>query len=283
MDNPVKLIITDADDTLYAWRTSYVSSVRKALGFLAGRCTAGIDEMLKAAGEINRQLHEVEDIPGLMEGLQERFSLTKAEAKQAEAVYYENFLSEVRSSCSSRPFLHMAFQAGLPVVVVSESMLAPLQAKLRACRIDHLIEAVWCRGSGQSNGFFHTIPRFTKPDPDVLLSICREMNVLPHEVLYIGDSIAKDMVVPTQLGMRTAWCRVYEENETFRDMLTLSNWSQDDIAAQHALLADWKEMDGRPSLICYEHSQLRRALGAAGQRLYAGSHLIYDRIHLSDL
>lgn len=46
-----------------------------------------------------------------------------------------------------------------------------------------------------------------KPNPKLYRYALGEMNLLPAEVMFVGDNLAHDIVPPKALGMHTAWAR----------------------------------------------------------------------------
>lgn len=46
---------------------------------------------------------------------------------------------------------------------------------------------------------------WSKPDVRIFELLCEKMNVLPSEVVFVGDTIASDIVGAKNAGMRTIW------------------------------------------------------------------------------
>ncbi len=46
---------------------------------------------------------------------------------------------------------------------------------------------------------------WSKPDVRIFELLCEKMNVLPSEVVFVGDTIASDIVGAKKAGMRTIW------------------------------------------------------------------------------
>ena len=44
-----------------------------------------------------------------------------------------------------------------------------------------------------------------KPDPDVLLEICHTEGVQTYDAAYVGDSIARDMLMAKRAGVFAIW------------------------------------------------------------------------------
>jgi phosphoglycolate phosphatase len=55
-----------------------------------------------------------------------------------------------------------------------------------------------------------------KPEPDMVLKVCKDLNVTPHEVIYIGDS-EPDIIVSKRIGMdHIAVSYGYRDNELLK-------------------------------------------------------------------
>jgi phosphoglycolate phosphatase-like HAD superfamily hydrolase len=61
--------------------------------------------------------------------------------------------------------------------------------------------------------------RDRKPNPHVLLDICREYGRSPDEVIYVGDSLTRDVYMAKRAGVTSAWA---EYGTTNRFSMALS-------------------------------------------------------------
>jgi FMN phosphatase YigB (HAD superfamily) len=92
---------------------------------------------------------------------------------------------------------------------------------------------------------FRTEHRFTplgdlKPNPDILLSILRSVNVPVEQVAYIGDSLHKDIWMAQQAGVIDALAAygAAQHQEAYALLRKVSHWPETDVEREKTLLAD---------------------------------------------
>jgi phosphoglycolate phosphatase len=76
-----------------------------------------------------------------------------------------------------------------------------------------------------------------KPDPDVLLEICRDQGIDPEDTAYVGDSIARDIFMARTAGVLAIWAK-YGASPTRRDyerLVRISHWTAADVAREREL------------------------------------------------
>lgn len=74
-------------------------------------------------------------------------------------------------------------------------------------------------------------PLKRKPNPDIVLSICKEFGVEPDRCAYVGDSLQRDIVMAKQAGVCAVWAR-YGTNHSadhWRRVLRVSHWTANDV------------------------------------------------------
>ena len=70
-----------------------------------------------------------------------------------------------------------------------------------------------------------------KPNPDLLLDICKTQNVDVSQAIYIGDSLTRDVAMAKEAGITAVWAKYGKDyQQTAWDQLVkITHWSQDDI------------------------------------------------------
>jgi phosphoglycolate phosphatase len=66
-----------------------------------------------------------------------------------------------------------------------------------------------------------------KPDPIVLLEICAREGYAPENSAYVGDSIARDILMAKQAGVFAIWAAYGAEHDpvVFNDLVRISHWT----------------------------------------------------------
>jgi phosphoglycolate phosphatase len=75
-----------------------------------------------------------------------------------------------------------------------------------------------------------------KPDPRVLRDISRDTQTPLNKILYVGDSIVRDIGMAKEAGAWAAWAKYGTEfaPEHWRTLVRVTHWSPDDIARSEA-------------------------------------------------
>jgi phosphoglycolate phosphatase len=71
-----------------------------------------------------------------------------------------------------------------------------------------------------------------KPDPQVLLDICRDYDVPVDATLYVGDSISRDIGMARAAGVWSAWAKygTMYDPAYWRTLVRVTHWTADDVA-----------------------------------------------------
>jgi putative hydrolase of the HAD superfamily len=100
----------------------------------------------------------------------------------------------------------------------------PIERKLEALGVDDLIDFSACT---EDSGYL-------KPHAAPFLLVCRELEVLPSQVLYVGDSCRKDMVGAARVRMKTCLIAPKARRRRQRDRLEKACPEADIICADYA-------------------------------------------------
>jgi phosphoglycolate phosphatase-like HAD superfamily hydrolase len=88
-----------------------------------------------------------------------------------------------------------------------------------------------------------------KPDPSVLLEICAREGVAAHDVGYVGDSIARDILMAKRAGVFSIWAQYGAEHdsETYAKLVRISHWTSDEVTKELRLREEAKSI--RPDYV----------------------------------
>lgn len=80
-------------------------------------------------------------------------------------------------------------------------------------------------------------PAERKPNPAVLLDICRREGFSVRECLYIGDSLVRDVAMAKQAGVRAVWARygTKHDPELWNLLVAVTHWSVEDVQREAKL------------------------------------------------
>lgn len=88
-----------------------------------------------------------------------------------------------------------------------------------------------------------------KPDASVLLEICAREDVVPEYTAYVGDSVARDMLMAKRAGVFSIWAAygAQHDPELYRKLVRISHWTADEVAREQRLQEEAKNI--RPDYV----------------------------------
>ena len=150
--------------------------------------------------------------------------------------------------------LDILFSTEMSIVAHTESKLHAVVDRLRRLDLIKYFDKVFCRERGDSNHpdqdaaewWFEEFPmekvvelshHQRKPDPTVLLEICNTMNVSPSDTVYVGDSIAHDIMMANEAGVFSIWTAYGTERDPsdWDKLVRITHWTQEDVAREKQL------------------------------------------------
>lgn len=91
-----------------------------------------------------------------------------------------------------------------------------------------------------------------KPNPDVLKEICDREGVPKNDCVYVGDSVARDIMMAKELGIKAVWAQ-YGTNfsqEQYSKLVRVTHWKSEDVAREKVLKT--KAASVRPDFVLNE-------------------------------
>lgn len=87
-----------------------------------------------------------------------------------------------------------------------------------------------------------------KPNPALLLDICRRQGVPAEEAVYVGDSLTRDMSMAKNAGLRAVWAEygTNYDRALWSRLVRVTHWSDDDVAREAQLREIYKDV--RPDM-----------------------------------
>jgi FMN phosphatase YigB (HAD superfamily) len=264
------LLITDLDNTLWDWFDIWYRSFTALLAEVVRKSGVPQDTLegeIRAVHQKHRTseyalllqelpslqaLHPGEDIPKLYnDAVHAHRSARKAAAKLYPGV--QETLEQVRA-------------AGAVVVGYTESMAFYTSDRLRRTGLDHVLDVLYSAPDHDfpagltpaqlrkyEDGHYefdrtvhkHTPKGKIKPDPELLAKIVADMGARPSEVVYVGDSLMKDVSMARAVGVIDVWAKYGESHrrEGYDLLRRVSHWTLADVEREKNL----KKEDVQPS------------------------------------
>ncbi len=287
-----RLLITDLDNTLYDWVTYFARSLQAMVDELVVLLDADKERILDEIQANNRQLGTVEqpfsvfDLPLV----RRRFGdATPGELKADLDSALHAFNSERRRTlhlyAGVSETLERISDAGVVIVGHTEASLANAYYRLLRLGVVPFIRRLYVLESEPVShpepkrqaelqpppGLVVEVPRAErKPNPVLLLDICRREGIDPSDSIYVGDSRTKDIFMAKQAGVTAAWAKygTSYSSEDWATVVRITNWTADDVKAE-AELRD-TAAGATPDLVLASFEELLPVFGLERKLLDSG-------------
>jgi phosphoglycolate phosphatase len=262
----IRAVVTDMDNTLYSWVDYIVPSLEAMVGSLC--TTTGFPRI--------RVVQALKEVYERYESNEYPFAIQESSLYAAFHYDFESFhnlvITPAREAFRSarhkylRPYAHVLEtltelkRAGIPVVALTDAPRNPAERRVASMKLDEHLGAVYTlpafpfpdTGVGKdviererAGGVklacpVYELPREQeKPDPRGLQRICADLGVPPSEVMFVGDSLVKDVPLAQAVGTIDAWAEygTYVSAE-YRERLAV-------ISAASATRRHLQHADGR--------------------------------------
>lgn len=258
--NP-RLLVCDLDNTLYDWVGYFVPAFYAMVDEVVRLTNCDREQLLDDFREVHRRHHDSEHPFSLLETqtIRTRFS-GKSEKEIAQILdpAFHAFNSRRKQSLKLYPGVRAGLDAlvrdGVILVAHTESKLFAVVDRLRRLELTEYFRRIYCRerpnskhpnpdiGVSWLQDFpMHKVVELShhqrKPGPDVLLEICRKEGVLPNQASYVGDSMARDMLMAKQANVCAIWAKygASHRESDYDKLVRISHWTEDDVKREKTL------------------------------------------------
>ena len=247
----VKLLITDLDDTLYSWLGFYIPvvySMAKEVAFLTG---IDKEKLLDEYKSIHQEKGTVEypfatihlqSVKDYYQGKSEK------EIKELLRPAFDEF-NRVRSEKlhlfpGVRETLQALREKGVRIIGFTDSGELNGFFRLQQLGISDLFEKIYVTNYEYKlpdhvvkDGRIHEAKN-GKPDPELLEQIIEDAGVDKTEVIYVGDSLTKDIYMAYKAGVRSIQCKHpvdFDASDYYQKLVRISSWTKADFEKEAKL------------------------------------------------
>ena len=227
-----RAVVTDLDNTLYSWVDYIVPSLEAMVASLAGttgRPRIDIVQSLKAVysrRESNEYPFAIQE-SALFHPYRADFdSFDALVLRPAQRAFAEARRRTLHPYPGVREALAELRRAGVKVVALTDAPRNAVENRVRLLGLDGLLDALYAlrgyqlpanvtpeiRRRDQAGHYRLKSTRVVelplaaeKPDPRGLRRILRDLRLSPAQVLYVGDSVKKDMALAAAVGVDGVW------------------------------------------------------------------------------
>jgi len=261
---PKKMLVCDLDNTLYDWVGYFVPSFNAMVEAALPIIGCDREQLLDDLREVHQRHHDSEQPFALIETsiVQRQFAgMSLPEMAKALDPAFHAFNSmrkkTLRLNLGVMEGLSSLHRAGIILVAHTESRLYGAFDRLLRLGILRYFRKVYCRerpvsvhpNEAASAAWLNQVPmdlvrelahHQVKPDPDVLLEICRTEGVETSDTAYVGDSVARDILMAKRAGVFAIWAEygAKHDRSLYADLVRVTHWTPDEVAREERLRAE---------------------------------------------
>lgn len=263
-----QLLVCDLDNTLYDWVGYFVPSFYAMVDNVVRITGCDREKLLDDFRDVHQRhgdseqpfaLLETQLIKDLFKG-QSLESMTRV-LDPAFHAFNSARKQNLKLHAHVREALELINASDIKIVAHTESKLYGVVDRLNRLGLFPYFARVYCRERSQSS---HPIPQMgmewleripagkvvelshhqTKPDPNVLLEICAREGAERETVAYVGDSIARDILMAKRANVRSIWAAygAQHDPELYKKLVRISHWTADEVAREISLKEEAKNI-----------------------------------------
>lgn len=257
MKRKVSVLITDLDNTLYDWVEMWYRSFSAMLRVLVEQSGIPQETLEREIRQVFQE-HGTSEYAFLVEELP---SLQRQHPGQDIVQLYQPAIHAYRAARDEALRLYPAVletlraikDQGSLIVAYTESMAFYTAYRMRHLGLDGPIDYLYLppdhelpagRDRQESNGLKATILRYTptdasKPDPSILRKIIEDLGVTPDRVVYVGDSLMKDITMAHEVRIFSALANYGEaqHRQEYELLRRVTHWTDEDVAREREIMS----------------------------------------------
>ena len=245
----IKLLVTDLDDTLYSWLGFFVPAFYAMAEEVAAITHVDFSVILSEYKMIHQLTGSVEtpfatlQLPSVKRAFPD---MTEEQMKEQLDSAFHRFYSvrkrQLKLFPGVRETLEEIYNSGIRIVGYTESASENGVYRLRQLNIESYFSRIYVSNSWKSQGKEKSllisekakVVTGKKPNVNVLRQIVADQNTTPNSVLYIGDSLTKDIFMAKQLGVK---CVLFSnpagmDPGFYEKLVAISSWTQVDFVRE---------------------------------------------------
>ena len=255
-DQPgIRLLITDLDNTLYDWVGYFVPAFYAMVDKVVEMLGCDREKLLDDFRDVHQRYHDSEHPFALLETaiINERFKgRDRYETAKALDAAFHAFNStrktHLRLHPGVEPTLEYLRQRGVKLVAHTDSQLFGVVDRLTRLHLTGYFSSIYCRerpqlshpdpevGARWLDSFpMHKVRELSKhqmkPDPKVLTEICNIEGVNCSETAYVGDSIARDILMAKKAAVFSIWAKygAVLDSDDYEKLVRITHWTREDV------------------------------------------------------
>jgi FMN phosphatase YigB (HAD superfamily) len=267
----IKLLVTDLDNTLYDWLSSFVPAFYSMIEVASRILEVDQEQLLDEMKTVHQRYHNSEHPYALLEAatvLNRWGGATRLQRKEylteAFAAFNRVRKNDLRLYPGVRETLKQIRKQGTVVVGHTDAVAENSLHRLELLGLSDELECLYAPESRAPQhpdplrpgiheayrGCFFLLPsNHRKPDPAVLKDICLRHGIPVEETLYVGDSISRDVAMAKNAGTYAAWARYGSRRDAalWDKLVRVTHWSDEDVVREKRLIDETRNV--RPDVV----------------------------------
>jgi phosphoglycolate phosphatase-like HAD superfamily hydrolase len=273
----VDLAVFDLDNTLYDWYASFLPAFYAMVDVAAELLNCDEELLLNQLKAVHVKHHDVEHPYALFETAIVQARVKVDGSKQVWQLLDPAFhafnkvrKSELRLFPNVRETLDELKRRRIRLIAFTDSKYFAAVGRIARLELSDVFERLYCREKSISElpaspfeGYraepiynisatkVSELPAHeSKPNPQVLQDIVLREQTDVTSTAYIGDSLAKDVLMARRAGCFAIWAQygVFSDQEMYSKLVRVSHWSSEDVIRERRLALDAATV--APDFVC---------------------------------
>ena len=258
------LIVCDLDNTLYDWVSFFVPAFEAMVSEATRILGCSRETLLDDLRDVHQKHKDSEHPYALLETRTVQTLLAGTDAdhmKRRLDPAFHAFNAARKNHLRLYPrveeTLDQLSSMGCVLVAHTESKFYSAVERLHRLKIKSYFKHVYCRERSSPPFTLEfcddTRSRFekdgsvtelfqhqSKPDPKVLVEICEREGFKTSQAIYVGDSMARDMLMANRAAVFAAWAKYGTsfDSDLYAKLVRITHWSDEDIKREQLHRAD---------------------------------------------
>ncbi|WP_082613636.1 HAD family hydrolase [Bosea sp. Root483D1] len=266
------LVVCDLDNTIYDWYSAFLPAFYEMSRIAAEILNCDLDTLLEQLRQVHIRHADVEHPFSLLETkiVQERAELEGQDTILTLLDEAFHAFNRIRKA-NLKPFpgsieaLRYLSDSDIKIIAYTDSKFFAAAGRVERLNIGEIFSKIYCREKGVSiipsnyagtkkykiaSKIFEIPSHEMKPNPKILLEIASVENVNIDKVIYVGDSISKDILMAKRAGCFAVWAKygTHTDREMYEKLVRISHWTQSDIDREKNYAVEAKTVV--PDFVC---------------------------------
>ena len=261
-----RVLITDLDDTLYSWMDFFIPSFYAMINEVHGITGISKETLIKDYKQIHQKHGNVEhpfstlELPCILNKYP-NCSTDKIKEILGEAFHKFNSVRKktLRLFPNVYESLKYLFNKGITIIGYTESSQKNGFYRLKKLDIEKFFKRVYVGeyDSFEANNDKVYTVKEKKPNPIIIKQIASNEKVSKEEIIYVGDSLTKDIYMAIQAGVTSVWMNPQKEkNDYYQKLVDITSWTEQDFLKEKELKEEIQNNKLSPDFEVKDYSEI---------------------------